>query len=650
MRIFNTFLALLTISSSSFAFDEADKYFDMSLEELMNIKVSGVTRKETNTFKETSAVFVITNDEIRRFGATSIPELLQMVPGFNVGRLSSNMWSINARGQAGRQARDLLLMIDGRNLYSPTVNNVYWDHIDTILEDIERIEIIRGPGSSLWGSNAANGIINIVTKHSSDTKDFMGYAQAATEHTTYDVGARFGIVEDKYSARIYAKKTQLKKSEYPKESEQSRKGRFTAGDEAHDGKTLSLAGVRADFDLDDNTNLMINAEFMTLDTQEVKNSSFSSRNTLVEQDGAYIISALDITHSKNSRSKLQMYVDYFKRMDVDLLDERTVYDIDFQNEIITGDLTTLWGLGYRYVDHKTKHTGDFFAFALNPEQKDLKYISGFLNFDYKMFNDKLLLTFGSKYEHNPYTDSEFMPNIRLGYYPNENHTLWASISRTTSIPSRTLEDAYLDLSSIDNSQCGLFGGVVDPELGCIININSSQNNNASNMNVFELGYRIKLNKNINIDQTVYHNEFRNNNSEQDDLDYIQGYEISVDYFPRDYFKIHSFYSLQNAKNLSTAIRDLEEYIPKNTFGLRTSYDFNKNTEFDIFYRYVSHVNDIDPINQLNLRFGYKISKSLEGSLFLSNLLDKNHVESNSDSLRANSSIQRAALIKLTYRY
>lgn len=650
MRTFNNLLLLILLSTYLYGEQKSDQYFDMSLEELMNIEVSGITRQESNSFKATSAIFVITSDEIRRFGATSIPEILQMVPGFNVGRLTSNMWAINARGGADRQSRDLLVMIDGRNVYSPTVNNVYWDHIDTLLEDIDKVEIIRGPGSSLWGSNAANGIVNIVTKNTKNTKGFLGYAQAATEHLNYDFGARFGIVEENYSAKLYAKKIQLDESEYPSDSQQSNSGRFNEGDKAHDGKTLSLIGFRTDILYNNNTNLMINAEFTSVDTQEVKISSFSEKEVEIKQDGAYIISVLDMKHSRDIKSKLQMYIDYYKRKDIDFEDKRTIYDIDFQNEIKNDNLTTLWGIGYRLVEHKTQHQGNTFAFALDPKDEDLDYLSGFLNFDYKMFNDKLLLTLGSKYEDNPYTHTEFMPNARVGFYPNDKNTIWASFSKTTSTPSRVLEDAYLDMSFItDPTTCASYGGYIDPTLGCINDL-GSDNSKSSHMYVYELGYRVQLNKQLTIDQTLYHNDYKDHNDETSKLNYIRGYEVSVNYFPREDLRFYGFYSFQDSEQKKSASANLENDIPENTFGLRASYDFTLQHEFDIFYRYVSTVNDIDPINQLNIRFGYKPNKYLETSLLLSNLLDGDHVESNTDSLRANSYIQRSALIKLTFRY
>lgn len=628
-----------------------NELLNMSLEELLEVKVSGITRQETDGFKSTSAVFVITSDEIRRFGATSIPQLLQMVPGFNVGQLSGNMWAINARGSANRFSRQLLMMIDGRNVYSPTVNNIYWDHVDTILEDIERIEIIRGPGSSLWGSNAANGIINIVTKNSKETIGAMAYVQAATNHLDYDAAARYGFETDKLAGRIYAKKMKIANGKYPDIDEQSREDRVEAGDEAHDGKVLSLAGFRSDIDFNDKISLMINAELSEIDTQEVKVFNSPAEDILVEQKSAHLISLLGVKHSANSKSKLQAYIDYHKRDTGELLDKRTVYDLDFQNETNWDSLTALWGLGYRLTDHETFQSSNIFAQALFPEDEKLDYYSGFLQLEYEFLDEKVALILGSKYEHNIYTGSEYMPNARIGIYPNDNNTIWLSASKSVATPSRNFADGYLDLSGVnDCSAFAGFGAVDHPELGCTLGVESRDGLNSSEIYSYELGYRVKVNEQAIIDQTIYHNKFKNHNDETDNLEYMRGYEISVRYIPRSDLRIDSFYSYQKGKNLEEASNDVAKNVPKHTFGWRTAYDFNEKTEFDLFYRHVSHVKDISAINQLNLRFGYRPIESLEASLLFTNLIDKEHIESNTDGTRANSYIERAVLIKLTYTY
>ena len=628
-----------------------DELLNMSIEELLDVKISGITRQDTDGFKATSAVFVITNEEIRRFGATSIPQLLQMVPGFNVGQLSGNMWAVNARGSAGRLSRQLLMMIDGRNVYSPTVNNIYWDHIDTILEDIERIEIIRGPGSSLWGSNATNGIINIVTKNSKDTEGAMAYVQAATSHLDYDGAARYGFKTDDVSGRIYAKKIKIANGKYPDEEDQSRINRVQAGDEAHDGKILSLAGLRSDMNFGSDMSLMVNAELSKIDTQEVKVFSAPAEEISVEQESAHLISAFDIRHSSSSKSKLQAYVDYHERDTGEIVDKRVVYDLDFQNEIHWNSLTTLWGLGYRLTDHQYTQSSNIFAQALFPEDEDLDYYSGFLQFEYDFWDDKLTLVVGSKYEHNIYTGSEYMPNARIGIYPNESNSIWASASKSVATPSRNFADGYLDLSGFsDCTPFATIGAVDHPELGCTLGVESRDGLKSSEVYSYELGYRVKVHDQAVLDQTIYHNKYKDHNDETGKYDYIRGYELSLRYIPHADVKIDSFYSYQQGKNLEDAPNDISSNMPRHTFGLRTAYDINEKTELDLFYRYVSHIGETDAINQLNLRFGYKPVERLDISILLSNLLDDEHVEAVADSTRANSYIERAALLKLTFSY
>jgi len=643
-----TIITTLFLTSSLFSQTSTDALFEMSLEELLDITVSGITRQKEDSFKSTSAVFVVSSEEIRRSGATNIPEILEMVPGFHVGQLSGNMFAVNARGGHSRFARQLLVMIDGRNVYSPTVNNVYWDQLDLIMEDIERVEVIRGPGSSLWGSNAANGIVNIVTKNSSSTEGILTYAQTATEHLNYDIAARYGYKTENQSGRIYAKQKELKRSIYPSLEEQSKSGNTTPYDESYDGKLHSHIGYRHDAQLNDDITFMLNTQYQQIKTEEVK-TFFGAEETLYKTDGAYILSSLDMTHSQTSNSKLQLYVDYLSRDNEEIDDTKTLYDVDFQNNFKIADLKTIWGLGYRYLNHSYHNSGNFYANSMNPSDEQLTYYSAFLQFSYMFLDESVELIAGSKYENNFYTGDEFMPTIRLGIYPNDTNTLWVSATKTASTPSRQSSDGYLDISAVtDPDGCAQVGGTIDPELGCSAAI--SEKTNSSYMHVYELGYRIKLFSDLLLDQNVFYNQYEKHNNETDKLEFVMGYELSAKYLVNTDVTLNAFYTYHEAKNAEASISHEANAIPRNTLGLRSSVNVSKEAEFDMFYRHQSPTRGVNELNQLNFRFGYSFDSGVETSLLLSNILDRYHVEPNYATTRANSYIQTSALLKLTYRY
>lgn len=164
---------------------EMNEFLDLDLAALMQIEITSVAKKPQNLFDAAAAVFVISNDDLKRSGATSIPEALRMVPGLQVARINSQRWAISSRGFNGGFANKLLVLVDGRTVYTPTFSGVYWGSLDYLLEDIERIEVIRGPGATLWGANAVNGIINIITKKAGETKGGMISAGGGIRRTGF---------------------------------------------------------------------------------------------------------------------------------------------------------------------------------------------------------------------------------------------------------------------------------------------------------------------------------------------------------------------------------------------------------------------------------------------------------------------------------
>ncbi len=261
-----------------FSADTLDELFSLSLEELMDVEVTTVSKKETNAFKSSSSIYIISQEQIMRSGLTSIPELLRLVPGLHVGRTNTNQWAINSRAPNNVTSREMRIMIDGRDLYNSFFNGVYWDSINVMLEDIERIEVVRGPGASLWGTNTAHGVINIITKKASDTQGALVSVSVGDAQDEYVTSARYGFSHTKGSSRLYATRRQFDRSKVPNKDEDILKDRFgqpirKAGDNAYDGHHVSQAGFVSDIEINLENRVRFSGDVYKGETEEETSSA-----------------------------------------------------------------------------------------------------------------------------------------------------------------------------------------------------------------------------------------------------------------------------------------------------------------------------------------------------------------------------------------
>lgn len=423
-------LAPMTIVGQADELQPAQKHpidlTNMSLEDLMNLEVTSVSKKEQKLSQTAAAIYVVTQEDIRRSGATSIPEVLRMVPGLQVARLSGSKWAITSRGFNGRFANKMLVLVDGRSVYTPTFSGVFWDVQDLLLEDVERIEVIRGPGGTLWGANAVNGVINIITKPAKETQGGFLTAGSGSEERGFG-GFRYGGKLGRDIAyRLYSKY-------FNRSNLADMSGRNSPG-----GWDILRGGFRMDWKGTERDSLTLQGDIYNGHIRE-RNSSIVSlvppfRRTLDSQtgvSGGNVMALWNRTFAGGSAMRLQMYYDRTRHEDSsavitsrgEIVDSS---DLDFQHRFALGKRQDIvWGIGYRFTSDSVQNT---FSVAFDPNHRATHLFSTFVQDEIFIVKDRLRLTVGSKFEHNDYTGFEAQPSLRLLWTPNDRHTFWGAIS------------------------------------------------------------------------------------------------------------------------------------------------------------------------------------------------------------------------------
>ncbi|MGD9110367.1 MAG: TonB-dependent receptor [Phycisphaerales bacterium] len=633
-------------------FDEdvnnSDELLEMSLEELMEVPLTLVSKKDEKFFKAPAAAYVITDEDIRRSGHQSIPELLRLVPGIEVARLNGNKWAIASRGFNGLYSEKVLVMIDGRSVYTPLHSGVYWDVQDVMLEDIERIEVIRGPGGTLWGANAVNGIINIITKNARDTQGGLLVGGIGTEDKALSAFRYGGKLSDSVYYRVYTKYFDRDDSIY------------SDGSHAFDGEDTLRQGFRIDWDSSLSDHITFQGDFYAGHSGERTFLSSLSPpympivNDSVNFSGQNLSFRWSRKISETSGMALQFYYDRTKRDTLAILETRDTYDVDFQHHFQCGDNHSLiWGLGYR---HTGDNTDGSYTISLSPAIRDDQVFSAFIQDEIAIIKDKLEFIIGSKFEENDYTGFEYQPSARLLWTPDERNTIWASFTRAVSTPSRFYSDVVQNYLVINPAMVFSFSGSDDLK--------------SQEVKSYELGYRLKSGDGLYFDITGFYNEYdhlftlENNPTSftriYDNKMYGETYggEISAHWMVKRDWKITAGYSFlqahmhmqESSTNTAGDVR-YERSSPHNTFRLISYFDLPNNLELNTALYYVDTVPyyNVPSYIRLDIGLSWQINKNTELSVVGQNLLDSSHPEFGNSSIAA-AETQRAVFGKLVYRF
>ncbi len=609
----------------------------LSIEDLMNIEVTIASKKPESWFDTASAVYVLTGEDIKRSGVTNIPDALRLVPGVDVGYTSGNEWAVSIRGFNDVYATKLLVLIDGRTVYSPMVSGIYWDVQDVVMEDIDRIEVVRGPGASMWGINAVNGIINIITKSSEDTQGTM-------------VTETVGSVVQNISVARYGGKTTGGNGHYRVFGKYLKQGPFVyaSGGDANDSYDLIHGGFRSDWNTSQSGQLTFQGDIYTGGESKTMVLPFLTEPYMRQApsngplSGGNLLARWTRSSSSASTSTLQVYYDHASRSSTAYGNTVDTIDFDYQHNLtIDSRHEVTWGLGYRYIADSLRNT---FFVSLFPPDLDQQLISAFAQGDIVLKPNLLRLTIGSKFENNYYTGFEVEPNIRLLWTPDARHTGWAAVSRAVRIPVRVDDAMVLNALAFANPS--------DPNLPYTVTVFGNRNLSSEDVVAFEAGYRVRKGERLSLDAAAFYNIYDNLVSLESDTPFFDpspaphivipfhfanmlhansyGIELAADWRPRDWWRIVAGYSYLRMEAGMAEISNFDQayHSPPNQFFLRSSLNLPRGIEFDSIVRYVDKMRSLSVPSYwaLDLRLAWKPAKDLEMSLVGRNLLSSRHEE------------------------
>ncbi len=608
---------------------------ELSFDEIINYEISSVSKYKQKLSSSPAAAYVITNEEIRRSGATSIADSLRGVPGLEVARTNKFNWAISSRGFSNNFANKLLVLIDGRSVYNPIFSGVHWDTQDTLLEDIDRIEVIRGPGATLWGSNAVNGVINITTKDSRETQGLYSSIGVGNERGIFG-DIRYGNkLNDNIYYRVYLK--------YFDEDH----GKLASGADARDQWDSLRGGFRVDwypsqensftFQSDVYSNKAEQVLTITMPNPGAPPPPFNFNATLFDdskQEGIYFLTKFKHQFSDDSDLQIKAYVDQYSREQLNLDIEVTTFDLDMQHNFpLWENHQLIWGMGYRWITDDLGSTSNTIA---NPENTQLNLYNSFVQDEIEFLDDKLRFIIGAKFEYNDYTDSEFQPNGRVVWTPNKNNTFWGSISRAVRIPSRSEREFTIN------------HGVVANTPGLALRVNGNQDFNSEELLAYELGYRIQPNEKLSFDMTAYYNDYNSLrggrgipvppnfvlNIQNSFNGETYGFEIASNIQLTDRWLLRSNYSFSKSQVHSdtggsqTLETQQESSTPLQQFFVRSIMDLSDKIELDTTLRYVDSLSgqNVSDYLTLDVHISWEPIDNLEISIVAQNLLDNQHAE------------------------
>jgi len=635
----------------------------LSLEELSQIEVTSPSKGPVPAFQTSMAIYVITGDEIRRSGVTTIPDALRLAPGVEVARIDGSKWSVGIRGFGTRLSRSVLVLIDGRTVYTTFFAGTYWEVQDTLLQDIDRIEVIRGPGGTIWGPNAVNGVINIITKSTRDTQGTFASLRGGNQEQGFG-GFRYGgTIGDSTTYRVYGKG-------------------FTRGPEFHqDQKNFDdWRGAQTGFRVDRAVNgsrdtLTVQGDlYRQADGERVTATSYTPPfstdvDANAQLSGGNLLARWTRKLNERDDVQVQAYYDRTNRAEPNFAEDRDTFDVDFLQRLkLPARQQIIWGAGARWSAGRAREVVSGLTF--DPLHRTDHLFTGFLQDEINLIDNRLQLTLGTKLLRTNFTGFELEPSVRLLWTPTETHALWASFTHALRTPSRAEEDFFLSgLVSVLPNGTPFFA-----------RFNANPNFTSEQLNGYEAGYRELIGKSVYLDITGFYNHYHDLFSEDLTgppfvettpapthillpaqfgnglLGATTGGEIAPEWRPASFWRLRGSYSYlhMNVKPApgSHDVGSAPGIVgssPQHEFGVFSSFDFSKRIQLDLQFRHVSALDTqvVPAYSTGDARLAYRLNDGVELSLVGQNLLQPWHAEYLGDPGLA-VGIKRSVYLNLTW--
>jgi iron complex outermembrane receptor protein len=625
-------------------------YFDMTLEQLLQIEVLSVSKKPESVAGAPAAIYVVTTDQIQRSGVTNIPDALRLVPGVQVARSDSNTWAVSIRGFNSALSNKLLVLVDGRSIYNPVFGGTLWEAHNLMLEDVERIEVIRGPGGSLWGANAVNGVINIITKSSSDTQGNLASIIYGNEEKGTVNARHGGRIGDHGTYRVYVKGFRVDESRKP------------GGGDTYDAWDGFRSGFRADW----GDKFMLQGDVYRTNTEQLRidYSLLPPYSPVKQQDiryqGGHILGRWTDKRPNNAQLSLQAYINWTQRDEpFNFNEDRITYDLDAQyNFAQRGVHELIIGGGLRLLNDEKEGSRNV---EFNPRKRDDALYSFFVQDKIILQPDKWFLTLGSKFEYNDYSGYEPQPNIRLQWNANSTQTFWSAISRAVRTPTAIEEDITSTLATAASARAA---------------IEPNDHFHSEELVAYELGYRHQINPRLSLDIATFYNDYQHltttrfqeprvvvNNidpphifipvqftNEMDGT--TSGVEVVTNWSLGESLNLMLNYSYlhMELEHLDPAQKSAEYLYPRHQAGIAVFYNLGNQWTLDTTATYVDELITTPSYIRWNVILGKQFGNNLRLNLIAKNLGDSHHPEFGSmDDINA-AEIERSLFAKVTWSF
>ncbi len=624
---------------------------EIDFEQLMEIEITTASRKLQPINQTAAAAFVITADDIRRSGARSIPEALRLAPGIEVAQISPSKWSVTIRGFSGRWANKLLVLVDGRSVYTPSFGGVYWELQDVLLDDVARIEVIRGPGATLWGANAVNGVINIITYSAAETPG--GLVEVTNSAPFKSASARWGGKLGENGSYRFSLKTDHGSGtdSYWSPPLPNDYGRRSLGFRVEGYGTekdfFSLTGNLTDLD----------------QGQQGWHATGATGQTLHQKNparAANLVARWEHSLSVDSETTLQLSLDRHTAEEISLKERRNTFDVDFQHHFsMAARHEVVWGLNYRLSIDDTESKRD--DFGVRPGSERLHTLSAFFQDEIELVEDAFWIDLGAKLEHNDYVGYVWQPNVRALWKPTQDQSVWASVARAARMPTRQ-DRGY-------QARIAFFRGPSEAnplpyDIGLVMG--ASPEFGSELLTAFELGYRVRPLPDLVVDAAVFLNRYSDLRDAEFDSLYVDddrlnalfrivngisgntyGFELTTDWRPSNQWRFQLSYSYLQFDLESEATADpwvfpdsasvYSGYSPTQQASIRASWTPRADLDLDLWLRAVDElpttdfmqfdgVRKIEAYFALDARIAWRPSRLIELALIGKNLLDPQHLE------------------------